>query len=107
MTALSYVPCKVNIVKVNPRIADIVESYLEHRRQGVGELYVALDDGEFEQIQSVAHDLIGSGASFGFEGMSLIGRSLETAVMERQAGEIKELIEGLAEYLAGVELVQG
>ena len=48
-------------IKVHARINDIVCSYLEHRKQDVGALLRALADGEFELIQNVAHDLIGTG----------------------------------------------
>lgn len=92
-------------VQVNPRISDIVARYLEHRVQDVGFLLNALNEGEFERIQDVAHDLVGTGGSFGFEGMSLIGRSLETAAVNRHTAEIKILVEGLAEYISRVEVV--
>ena len=77
------------IVQVNPRIGNLVNSYLEHRREDLGTLFKALDRGEFEHIQHVAHDLVGTGGSFGFEDMSQIGRSLERAVANRQTEEIK------------------
>ncbi|MDA0263829.1 MAG: Hpt domain-containing protein [Chloroflexi bacterium] len=82
-----------------------MDSYLEHRRQSVGSLLRALEQGEFEHIQNVAHDLVGTGASFGFEDMSLIGRSLESAALGKQVQEIKILVNGLAEYLSRVEVV--
>ena len=93
------------IVQVNPRIGDLVDSYLEHRRRDLATLLKALDRGEYEHIQQVAHDLVGTGGSFGFEDMSQIGRSLESAVVNRQTEEIKLLVEELAEYLSRVEVV--
>ena len=92
-------------VKVNPRIDGIVRSYLEHRKQDMSSLLLALADGEFEHIRNVAHDLIGTGGSFGFKHMSIVGRSLENAAKDKQSEEIKILLEGLAEYLSRVEVV--
>jgi HPt (histidine-containing phosphotransfer) domain-containing protein len=72
-------------VKVNPRIDGIVRSYLEHRKQDMISLLLALEDGEFDRIRSVAHDLVGTGGSFGFKHMSVVGRSLEIAAKERES----------------------
>ncbi len=96
---------KTIFVRVNPRIGDIVTSYLEHRNRDVESLLEALDRGEFDQIRHLAHDLVGTGGSFGFEDMSLIGRSLENAAKNREIKEIKLLVEDLAEYLSHVEIV--
>ena len=92
-------------IKVNPRITKIVCRYLEHRKQDMGGLLLALADGEFEIIRNAAHDLIGTGGSFGFKQMSVIGRSLEIAAVNRQIEEVEILLEGLAEYLSRVEVV--
>ncbi len=93
------------VIQVNPRIGDIVDSYLEHRNRDVDSLLDALDRGEFDHIRHLAHDLVGTGGSFGFEDMSLIGRSLESAAINRETEEIKLLVEDLAEYLSRVEIV--
>ena len=93
------------VIQVNPRIGDIVDSYLEHRNRDVDSLLDALDRGEFEHIRHLAHDLVGTGGSFGFEDMSLIGRSLENAAVNRETEEIKLLVEDLADYLSRVEIV--
>ncbi|PKB72031.1 MAG: hypothetical protein BZY87_02510 [SAR202 cluster bacterium Io17-Chloro-G6] len=93
------------VIQVNPRIGDIVDSYLEHRNRDVNSLLDALDKGEFEQIRHLAHDLVGTGGSFGFEDMSLIGRSLESAAVNEETREIKLLVEDLAVYLSNVQVV--
>ena len=92
-------------VQVNPRIRDIIERYLAHRGRDAASLLNALDQGAFEHISQVAHDLAGTGGSFGFEVLSTIGRSMERAAANRQTEEIKQLVEELAEYLSRVEVV--
>jgi HPt (histidine-containing phosphotransfer) domain-containing protein len=93
------------VVRVSPRIGDIVDRYLENLSREVGSLADALARGEFEHIRNVAHDLVGTGGSFGFEDMSLIDRSLESAALNQQCEQIELLIEDLAEYLSRVEIV--
>lgn len=93
------------VIQVNPRIGDIVDSYLEHRNQDVDSLLGALERGEFDHISHLAHDLVGTGGSFGFEDMSLIGRSLESAASNKKTEEIKLLVQDLADYLSNVKVV--
>ncbi len=93
------------VIQVNPRIGDIVDSYLEHRNKDVESLLEALNRGEFDHIRHLAHDLVGTGGSFGFEDMSLIGRSLESAAVNQETEEIKLLVGDLAEYLSNVKVV--
>ena len=93
------------VVQVNPIIGDIVDSYLELSNKNVDSLLNALDRGEFDRIKHLAHDLVGTGGSFGLEAMSLIGRSLENAAENRETEEIRLLVDDLAKYLSLVEIV--
>lgn len=93
------------IIRVHPRIGDIVDRYLDNRSREVSSLTTALARGEFDHIRDVAHDLVGTGGSFGFEGMSLIGRLLENAALNQQCEQIELLVERLADYLSRVEIV--
>ena len=93
------------VIQVNPRIGDIVDSYLGHRNQDVESLLGALERGEFDRIRHMAHDLVGTGGSFGFDNMSLIGRSLESAALKEETEEIKQLVQDLADYLSNVKVV--
>ena len=54
-------------INVDPKLGDIVSTFLEHRQADVGRLQSALDRVEFETIQNLGHDIEGTGATFGFE----------------------------------------
>ena len=43
--------CETIVIQVNPRMGDIVDSYLEHRSRDVESLLDALDHGRFDQIR--------------------------------------------------------
>lgn len=92
-------------VTVNPRLKRLVANFLEHRRADVGRLRLALQYDDFESIQVLGHDMDGTGATFGFEQMTLIGRSMEQAAAQRQTDEVGELVEELAVYLSRVEVI--
>ncbi len=99
------IPRETIVVQVNPIIGDIVDSYLELSNKNVDSLLNALDRGEFDRIKHLAHDLVGTGGSFGLEDISLIGRSLENAAENRETEEIRLLVDDLAKYLSLVEIV--
>ena len=92
-------------VTVNPRLKRLVGNFLEHRRTDIGRLRLALRYDDFESIQVLGHDLDGTGATFGFERMTLIGRCMEHAAAQRQTEQVGELVEELAPYLSRVEVI--
>lgn len=93
------------IVQVDPEIEDIVPIFLQNRRDDVGFLSKALEDGDFEPIGILGHSMKGSGGGYGFDAITDIGRSLEQAAKSQSWGEIKRLVEELASYLDRVEVV--
>ncbi len=99
------IPRETIVVQVNPIIGDIVDSYLELSNKNVDSLLNALNRGDFDRIKHLAHDLVGTGGSFGLEDISLIGRSLENAAENRETEEIRLLVDDLVEYLSLVEIV--
>lgn len=92
-------------INVDPKLGDIVSTFLEHRQADVGRLQSALDRVEFETIQNLGHDIEGTGATFGFEQLTEIGRVMKLAAKSKQSTEIQISIDELADYLARVELV--
>ena len=94
------------VVRVPTKVPDILDNYLEHRRQDLRTMLKALDRGEFEHILQVAHALAGNGGSFGFEGISQIGSSLVSVVENSRNEEIQQLLEDLAGYLSRVAVAQ-
>ena len=61
------------------RLAAQTPAYLENCRANVIAMLAALDDGDFQVITILGHNLRGSGGGFGFQMITDIGAGLEQA----------------------------
>jgi HPt (histidine-containing phosphotransfer) domain-containing protein len=95
------------IVKVDPEIADLVPGFLQNRQKDINIMESSLTAENFEQIERLGHSMKGSGAGYGFDGISEIGKSIEMAAKEKNIEKIKKGIEDLRDYLGRVELAEG
>jgi CheY-like chemotaxis protein len=77
-----------------------VSQFLARRRGEIPTLREAIAVGDYRTIQTIGHNLRGSGASFGFESMSALGERLEEAAATSDAGTTGLIIEELAQSLA-------
>ena len=93
------------VVYVDPEIEDIIPLFLQHRRDDLESIAVALKRADFETIETLGHGMKGSGGGFGFDGITEIGRSLERAAINQDSGMVKKQIECLSVYLERVEVI--
>jgi CheY-like chemotaxis protein/HPt (histidine-containing phosphotransfer) domain-containing protein len=84
------------------RLADRTPAYLENCRANLVAVLAALDDGDFQAVVILGHNLRGSGGGFGFQAISDIGAGLEqaaevsdSAASRRWAGELSSLLDHL------------
>jgi HPt (histidine-containing phosphotransfer) domain-containing protein len=93
------------VVKVDPEIADLIPGFLNNRQKDIEKMESFLEEGNFEQIERLGHSMKGSGAGYGFKGVSGIGKSIEIAGKRKDVEGIKKGIEDLKDYLDRVEIV--
>ena len=87
------------VVRVDPDLADLVPGFLENRRKDAAAIEVALQQGDYETIRILGHDMKGSGGGYGFDGISDIGRLLEQAAKDRDVDAIQRQAADLLHYL--------
>lgn len=88
---------------IDVTIEDLIPMYLENRKADIQTMTAAAERADWAAIESLAHKIKGSGASYGFPRMSDISRELETAAREARGAEVREAIRRLGDYLAGAE----
>lgn len=93
------------VVKVDPEIADLIPGFLNNRQKDIENMELCLKDGNFEHIERLGHSMKGSGAGYGFDGISEIGKVIEIAGKGKDVEGIKKGIEALKDYLARIEIV--
>ncbi|MBI5058358.1 Hpt domain-containing protein [candidate division KSB1 bacterium] len=94
----------------SPTIEQLRASYLKRLPDRVAALHRALEQRDFNQIQRIAHQLRGSGLSYGFARISESATAIESACLEGQVTIIRACItefdgqvRDLLASLAGVE----
>ena len=81
------------------RLADHTPAYLENCRQNVIVMLAALDDGDFQVVTLLGHNLRGSGGGFGFQMITDIGAGLEQAANLSDQAVSRRWLKELTTYL--------
>ncbi|HEY4329876.1 MAG TPA: Hpt domain-containing protein [Phycisphaerae bacterium] len=88
----------------HPDVKEILPAYvgrLPRHVERLGELYAA---GNFGELRILAHQLKGSGTSYGFERISALAGELEDKIANDEgAAEIGPVVEALRTYMRNVE----
>jgi serine phosphatase RsbU (regulator of sigma subunit)/HPt (histidine-containing phosphotransfer) domain-containing protein len=92
------------VAHVDAVLQPLLPTFLTRRRQDVTLIKQELQRGGFRAIQTIGHNLKGIGSSYGFHGISDIGRNMESAAEQQNASEIRRLAKELEEYLRRVRL---
>jgi len=100
-----FVPVNDRIqVSVEDWLKPVVGGYLEKRRADIAKLREALDRGDFSTIQTLGHQMSGTGGGYGFERITEIGRAIEESALTGDATRIRVSIRDLDRYLGAVRV---
>lgn len=80
---------------------DMRVRYLQKRAQDVALCETALQQADFESIQSLAHRMKGNGTTFGFPEISRFGDELEQAALRRDRPATTDMLSKLSTWIAG------
>ena len=81
----------------------LVPGYLAARRSDVGEMTEMLMAADFRRLGVVAHNLKGSGLSYGFPELTRLGRELEQSAASADTDSVCELLEQFDECLRRID----
>ncbi len=90
---------------VDSGLRDLIPGFLDNRRNDTTTISGAVEEGDFETIRVLGHDMKGSGGGYGFDAITDIGQTLEQAAKDQDQTEIRKLVQELANYLERVEVV--
>ena len=88
--------------RADQKIADQAPAYLEHCRQNLIVMRMALDRDDHEAVLVIGHNMRGSGGGFGFQPITDIGAALEQAADAGNFVQMSAQLDALARYLDGV-----
>jgi PAS domain S-box-containing protein len=95
-------PPKPIRIDVPPGLEEIVPGYLAARRKELPEMMALLADSGYERLAFLAHDLKGTGGSYGFPELTRMGAVLEHAARQMDAGALNVHLSELKAYLGQV-----
>ncbi|HUA57654.1 MAG TPA: PAS domain S-box protein [Verrucomicrobiae bacterium] len=85
-------------------IETLVPQYLAERRAEVADIQAMLAASDFARIAWLAHNIKGTGLSYGFADLTRIGRDLELAAKAGDRATLRNSVTELSDYLSRVEL---
>ncbi|MDP8989496.1 MAG: response regulator, partial [Acidobacteriota bacterium] len=92
-------------IEISLDLEDIVPGYLAARRTELPVMEGLLAASDFKGLAALAHNLKGTGASYGFPDLTRIGSVLEHAAKETDPILVSKQLAQLANYLDRVELL--
>ena len=93
------------VIKVDPDLEDLIPGFLKNRAKDVDDIRSALQARNYEKIRILGHSMKGAGGGYGFDAITLIGRSLESAAKENCPDRVIKAVEELSDFLEKVEVV--
>ncbi|MBF0370525.1 MAG: Hpt domain-containing protein [Magnetococcales bacterium] len=91
-------------VSIDSDLEDITPGYLANRQKDLLNLPEALKNKDFSALQVIGHRMKGSGAGYGFDAITDIGRLIEMAARDQNEADIQKGIDDLRDYLDRVEV---
>ena len=93
------------IVHVDADLEPIIPNFLSNQQKALATMQAALQQRDYETLQSLGHGMKGSGGGYGFDAVTGIGSAIEAAAKVGHHEEIAVRLRSLARYLACVEVV--
>jgi hypothetical protein len=94
-------------VEVEEELAGVIDDYLRALYRDLRALVSALKEKDLKTTYKIGHDLKGSGAGYGLDRISEIGREICRLSMEKDLHGILAQIKELNTYLKNVDIVAG
>ncbi|MBF0610835.1 MAG: Hpt domain-containing protein [Magnetococcales bacterium] len=92
-------------VTIDSDLEDLIPGYIENRHKDIASLEAALAQGDLEVAKVLGHRMKGSGAGYGFDQITEIGRAMELAAKNQDLAEVRHQLEALRDYMQRVEVV--
>ncbi len=93
------------VVQIDPVVRPLVSAFLLSRRQDVTKLTAALTAHDYHTIARLALEIVETGRSYGFDGITQVAGALDVGAGRRDDDTIRLGIDQLSRYLDRVRVV--
>lgn len=91
-------------VYIDKELIPLIPEFLENRRKDLDNLRIAVEQQDHETIKTIASNLKGSGATYGFEAITEFGNAIGHAIEGKNVEAVKTLIKNLESYLDHIDI---
>ena len=91
-------------IRVAHTLRAVVPQYLRDQQGLATSILIALERRDYLTIQELGHRMRGSGGSFGFDGLTAIGRSIEEAAQRKDHETVRHWHHELSRYLDRIQV---
>ncbi len=86
-------------INVPEGLEEGAKRYIQSRRNDVSHLIQLLETNEFDQLKILAHNMKGTGTSYGFPDLTRLGGLMEASAAAHDAADLSEQLIELSRYL--------
>ena len=91
-------------VTVERDLEALIPTFVQRRHDDIVKLRAALSADDLDTVRVLGHSMKGTGGGYGFDGISEIGASIETAAKQIDRDAISKGIDSLADYLSRLQI---
>jgi PAS domain S-box-containing protein len=92
------------LVDVPPGMEELVPDYVAGRKLELPIMRRLLEASDFDHMRILAHNLKGTGSSFGFTELTRMGEAMESSAKNRNESNFRQSLNELANYLDKVQI---
>lgn len=92
------------VAEVDSDLEYLMPLFLTSRQKDLKGLAQGLDEGDFNALRAIGHDMKGTGSSFGFDAVSHMGDVIEMAALAHDIEAIRLQFTVFQDYMARVEI---
>ena len=74
----------------SPEFQALIKEYLEYLNSSLAAIKMNLSDGLYQDVYKFAHNIKGTGTSYGYENLTLIGTNICKQITENKYAELDE-----------------
>jgi len=86
------------IIYADEDLKGLIPGYLENTMKGINLIKEYVDKEQYQLVKKTAHQLKGSGRSFGFDFITEYGQSIEKAAINEEGDKIIKLVKDFINY---------
>lgn len=92
------------VITIDPDLEDLIPDYLNACRQETLNIFSKVEEQNFSYLRQLGHDWAGSGASYGFDFISVSGNALNQAAKSEDKSQIIQIATRLKQYLDNITI---